>query len=367
MKKSQYDKVKKYRKNRIGLITIKNIVLLTIIIATFISVGYSYWNTTLHISGTVSISQETVGNDIWVYDHSEQKVTNEYKNLTINIGDYINYNVPTASSYTGNWRVLGVEDGKLLIVSASNVTSLTLNGADGFMNGPATLDSTCSIQCDNNKAENARSINIDDVNKITGYNPNNVGVNDYQQTGTGTAYGSGIQKYGLSVEFTRTSTGISATYDGGNDSTTRSTDFKTVETQTNINENEPYTIQNDNYCYIATSLSTSSSGSAGLASSSAAYNMLFYQMSTSSNNYWLASQFKGAYPSSTSSFYLHARWGMKYVGQYSSNPGITNYGLWNSKQGAYSTSKGVRAVVRLKSDITPSLVSTSNGVSTYDI
>lgn len=55
MKKSQYDKVKKYRKNRIGFITTKNIVLLTIIIATFVSVGYSYWNTTLHITGTAKI------------------------------------------------------------------------------------------------------------------------------------------------------------------------------------------------------------------------------------------------------------------------------------------------------------------------
>lgn len=55
MQNSQYDKVKKYRKNRIGLITTRNIIILTIIVSVFISVGYSYWNTTLHISGAVSL------------------------------------------------------------------------------------------------------------------------------------------------------------------------------------------------------------------------------------------------------------------------------------------------------------------------
>lgn len=61
MKKNQFNKVKKYRKKRIGVITTKNIVLLTIIIATFVSVGYSYWNTTLHIGGTVSIAGNSGG------------------------------------------------------------------------------------------------------------------------------------------------------------------------------------------------------------------------------------------------------------------------------------------------------------------
>lgn len=59
MYKSQYDKVKKYKKKRIGLITTKNIVLFTIIVATFVSIGYSYWNTTLHISGTVNIADNS--------------------------------------------------------------------------------------------------------------------------------------------------------------------------------------------------------------------------------------------------------------------------------------------------------------------
>ena len=61
MRKSQYDKVKKYKKNRIGLITTKNIVLLTIIVATFVSVGYSYWNSTLHITGVAKINGNSGG------------------------------------------------------------------------------------------------------------------------------------------------------------------------------------------------------------------------------------------------------------------------------------------------------------------
>ena len=58
MYKSQYDKVRKYRKKRIGLITTQNVIVLTIIIAVFVSVGYSYWNSTLTISGTVRAYKE---------------------------------------------------------------------------------------------------------------------------------------------------------------------------------------------------------------------------------------------------------------------------------------------------------------------
>ena len=39
--------------------------------------------------------------------------------------------------------------------------------------------------------EGARSITVEDINKVTGYNPNNVGVYDINQTGDGTKFGEG--------------------------------------------------------------------------------------------------------------------------------------------------------------------------------
>lgn len=54
MKKSQYNKDKKYRFKRTKVFSIKNITRVAVIVAIFCSVGYSYWNTTLHITGTVT-------------------------------------------------------------------------------------------------------------------------------------------------------------------------------------------------------------------------------------------------------------------------------------------------------------------------
>lgn len=56
MKKSQYNKVKKYRFKRTKVFSIKNMTRVAVIVAIFCSVGYSYWNSTLHISGTVTIA-----------------------------------------------------------------------------------------------------------------------------------------------------------------------------------------------------------------------------------------------------------------------------------------------------------------------
>lgn len=56
MKKSQYDKVKKYRFKRTKVFSIKNMTRVAVIVTIFCSVGYSYWNSTLHISGTVTIA-----------------------------------------------------------------------------------------------------------------------------------------------------------------------------------------------------------------------------------------------------------------------------------------------------------------------
>ncbi len=56
MRKSQYDKIKKYKFKRTKLFSIRNMTRIAVIAAIICSVGYSYWNTTLHISGTVTLA-----------------------------------------------------------------------------------------------------------------------------------------------------------------------------------------------------------------------------------------------------------------------------------------------------------------------
>ncbi len=41
--------------------------------------------------------------------------------------------------YTGAWKVLGAENGKLLIMSTVNVGTLTLEGKNGYNNGISKL------------------------------------------------------------------------------------------------------------------------------------------------------------------------------------------------------------------------------------
>ena len=67
-------------------------------------------------------------------------------------------------------------------------------------NGEITLEIGDYIDYD--PVTGARSINVDDINKITGYNPNNVGVYDINQTGSGTKYSEGeLWEYGNEVTY----------------------------------------------------------------------------------------------------------------------------------------------------------------------
>ena len=70
MSKSQYDIVKKYRKRKQGVLTIKNMILAITIIFCAMATGYSYWNSTLVIRGTVT-GNVVSGSEGETYDPSE--------------------------------------------------------------------------------------------------------------------------------------------------------------------------------------------------------------------------------------------------------------------------------------------------------
>ncbi len=177
---------------------------------------------------------EMLKENAWRYDE-EGNVTNG--EVTLAIGDYVNYDCTTsdavyesleenngyglqtftASEYQYGWRVLGADEetGELLLLAedlvpleggytnpTSGRTEFYLKGQSGVENGISELENICAIYGNGEGATGARSINVDDVNKITGYNPNNVGVYDPEQTGNGTKYGAGyLYEYGNRVTY----------------------------------------------------------------------------------------------------------------------------------------------------------------------
>ncbi len=106
------------------------------------------------------------------------------------IGKYVNY-VPAGSNYTVNgvysgtgsnqmfpannsmkWRIWGVEGNKLLLISETLVGNITLQGENGYNNVVKILNDACSTAFGNSSTYGsgaivARSINQDDIDKVT--------------------------------------------------------------------------------------------------------------------------------------------------------------------------------------------------------
>ena len=134
--------------------------------------------------------------------------------VTLEVGTTVTgYTSPEGTTDPG-WAVLGAENGKLLLVSEEGVaTGMESNDEamvylfDTDNNGKADaidlLNSECASYLNPDLADNARSITVEDINRVTGYNPKNVGVYDPGQIGEGTPYGSGtIEQYNNVVTYT---------------------------------------------------------------------------------------------------------------------------------------------------------------------
>lgn len=77
------------------------------------------------------------------------------------------YSVSTTSSI--KWRILGVEDGKLLITGASSTPIVHLGGLKGYYEGVDELNTICSeLYGHGEHAEKARNLNYSDIAKHLG-------------------------------------------------------------------------------------------------------------------------------------------------------------------------------------------------------
>ena len=282
-------------------------------------------------------------------DDGETIITNGITELKI--GDYIAYDptdgatitsytsteeqngygdqVFNLSSYTYGWRVLGLDEdtNEILLVSEDYIgpdsggyegygrTYYYLIGQTGYANGIKELDAISELYGQGEGATGARSIKVEDVDKIVGYEQT-----DIENWGSGQT-----QAYGN--EITYTSAGFTY-FDEG------SKTWKTLE------DGESVTLKNNYYYYTNNNelLFVNSENSAIEDS---------YKKGTSGCLYWLASSFLVTYDES------NVHWGIHRVMSGSLNIGHANdssmiYGSSSSGRDRYG---GIRPVVSLESDI----------------
>ena len=281
--------------------------------------------------------------------------------ITLNVGDEIK-NFKAGGK---TWKVLGAEKGKLLLTTTENVNdSFELGGSTAewseiekrFVVAEKALDKACTdaITLTNltdeikSKVTEVRSIKIEDINRVTGYNP--------AATGDGNAYGvKNIYQYGNEVTYSvvkdggETVTGVK--YESKNvanksDTSTSYKKFWLPNTSTDITS--PYTVRSTAYCYYPYSLTTASSTTGdckGIATNSPAYELLFANTDYGSGAYWLASSCVFAYEGDVYFCLREVINGEQY--------GSSTFYLWSSDYGEVSCTFGVRPVVSLASDFQP--------------
>ena len=237
-----------------------------------------------------------------------------------------------------------------------------LKGQDGYENAITELDNISKLYGQGYGATGARSIKVEDINKVTGYNPDNVGKYDPDQTGDGMKFEEGsLNEYGNKVTYYWDGTDkpyyIATDTLRGNLSYSHSTNgFNWYEngwkispksaTATTSAMEKITTIKSNYYRYYPQTLTNSYDENAteGLSTGSKAYKALFTDASGNENyEYWL-----GSYYIEATTSYTHI--GLYRVGDFC----INYYGNClcdSSNMEHYSGRYMVRPVISLKSDI----------------
>ncbi len=257
------------------------------------------------------------------WTQNKTKVTNGTTEYTV--GDDYTYDCGV-SSYTGEWKILGAENGKLLIMSTKDIGTLQLSGKEGYNTGVTQLDNMCKPY-----GTNARSIKVEDINRVTGYDPN--------KPVDGKKYAQGqMYEYGNKVTYTSSgSTGTNGqTYNRGlYNGKYEHPDGRAIGSNgvTSITETSTY------YYYYPDTLTRNSTGTTvGIAKTTPAYKLLFRNAEDTSNcSYWLASSCVDAGTS-------YSGFSMRRV---NTSGNVYRCDLWYSYVNASSNSYGVRAVVSL--------------------
>jgi len=298
----------------------------------------------------------------WIQDGL--KVVRGDENLEI--GQTVSFD-EGVESYIGGWKVLGADaDGNLLIMSDMDVVTVELGGStvveahESWKMGASEITEACQKAipiAGKNNVIRVRSIEVEDIDKITGY--------DKTTFETGTIY-----EYGNRVTYTYNGT-AHPTYTGTNGvidtlttdhsekgfywsdgktlhhvSSSDLTNLDNAEKEdkiiTELKTSSKAVLTSNMYWYYPTTLTISPDGEIkGIGKTTSAYIMLFRNGDNTANvTYWLASPFVYAYA-------YNVYFGMRLVNV----GGVGGNGMFGSNGGASTPEYGTRAVIVLQSDV----------------
>ena len=281
----------------------------------------------------------------------------------IEVGKKVNYD---ANGYS--WYVLGAENGYLLLTTNANITTATLQGITAgwsteeyrFVGAENALHNACKeVITDLGPATSVRSIKIEDINRITGYNP--------LKQKDGTRYGEGIEgngcEYGSKLTYTTEKDGegkvvgmnVSYLKINGEETNLGTADkncmhpdgriiipdaeWENLTDKIGLKREDIIEIKNNTYTYY---------GQEYLTDTSDAYKLLFM-----GNNYFLASSNSGGF---TSYGHVNFRMFIVAIAEAKENTGISYVDLWSTRKEDKKTrekTNGVRPVVYMPSDYEP--------------
>ena len=178
-----------------------------------------------------------------VEEYAMEKEIKEKYGQNIKIGDTVNYDPNVdEGKYEGTWKVLGIEDGKILLMSSKPIEDdFEIIGLEGYITLIESLDELCSEFGEGVGAEGARSLRVEDINRITGYSPDGNEI-----------YGKGkMREYGTEVTLTRNEKGtIDVESSNGQHLTWNVETFKYVSEDGEIEEfKDKLVIKNNLYEY----------------------------------------------------------------------------------------------------------------------
>ena len=253
---------------------------------------------------------------------------------------------------------------------SDNSVYFYLKGRTGFQNAETELTKIAGLYGHGTHATGARSVNVDDINKITGYNPNAEGIKNptAEQIASGNKYGKNeLYEYGNEVTYSwvgsdkpkyeATNGKIGNLSQSHNVTNSSYGDFQNAFSWYDFNTNSwkksPYTssastsspveitsLTSTAYYYYPETLTTNNDTTAttGIANNSPERDMLFNN--TDSKYYWLASRCMNAGSNC-------AGFGVRFV----RSGDVGGYFLADSYGNEYANGRGVRSVVSLASDI----------------
>ena len=331
------------------------------------------WNVTEEFTGTetdVTIPATSLLDTYEVQVFHAGEIESEIQEVTVlEIGDYVAYEEQggdissytskaqntgastdqtfTLSDYNKGWRVLGIDENteEILLISEDVIGPggsdeyYTIKLQEGVKNGIEELNNICEIYGRGYGASGGRSLTVEDINKITGYDPETAKYGDGQINEYGNKvtyywqetlypYYESIDTEGnkLTGDLEQPHNGSFFWYDEENNTWNSSASSTTA---TSENKNKIVTLTNTYYQY---------SDGNGLNSNSEEYNILFSNLTNSS--YWLASRFINTYSD-------YVRFGLREV-IYDT---VTGFNCWFSNGGNNNTYNAVRPVVSLRADI----------------